>query len=332
MAGASVVRESLTDNLPKESERTLVSGEPRREAAPHTVRVGVLYGLAAYFAWGFIAVYFKAVAHVPALEVLAHRIVWSVAMLLAWLAWKGRLGDLRAAFTYRGGLLTLFGSTALIACNWFIFIWAVAQARVLEASLGYFINPLVNVILGFVFLHERLRRWQWASVGLAASGVLYLTLSYGQVPVISLVLASTFGLYGLLRKTMQVDGLVGLTVETILLLPVSAGYLLVLAGQGSLVFAHLSPGTDLLLALAGVVTALPLLWFANAVRRLPLATVGILQYIAPTLQFLLAVVAFGEPFTRDHLIAFLAIWSALALYSADAWRHGRPGRRAPEAL
>jgi chloramphenicol-sensitive protein RarD len=278
---------------------------------------GLLYGLAAYGFWGFVAIYFKAVKSVPPLEVLAHRIAWSVAVLAILLTVRLKWPAIRAALRERRTLLFLTGSTTLVAVNWFVFIWAVSHDQVLQASLGYFINPLVNVLLGFIFLGERLRRAEWISVGLATAGVAWLTISVGTLPWISLTLAFTFGFYGLLRKMAHVGALEGLAIETWILLPVSIAYLGWLWHDGTLVFAHRSIRIDLLLAAAGLVTALPLLWFAEAVRRLRLATVGLLQYIAPTLQFLLAVLLFREPFSIERLVAFLFIWTAIVIYSSD---------------
>lgn len=283
-------------------------------------RAGILYGLAAYTFWGLAVFYFKAIAGVPPLEILAHRILWSVPLLLAWLAARGRLGDLRDVLRARRTVAILLVTTVLIASNWLVFILAVSTGRVLQASLGYYINPLFNVLLGMVFLRERLRPVQWASVLLAFTGVAWLTASFGSLPVISLVLAGTFGLYGLLRKTVPADGPVALTVETGMLLPVVIGYVAVQAGRGEMAFLHASRTIDLLLLLAGLVTTLPLLWFTNAVRRLRLATIGFLQYLSPSLQLLLAVAVYDEPFTRTHLVTFCFIWSALALYSLDALR------------
>jgi chloramphenicol-sensitive protein RarD len=278
---------------------------------------GLLYGLAAYGFWGFVAIYFKAVKSVPALEVLAHRIVWSVVILALLLTVRLRWRAIRATFKDRQTILLLAGSTTLVAINWFTFIWSVAHDQVLQASLGYFINPLVNVLLGFLFLGERLRVGEWTSVALATAGVLWLTFSVGTLPWISLVLAFSFGFYGLLRKLARVAPLEGLAIETWILLPVSLAYLGWLWSQGTIVFAHQGLRMDLLLAAAGIVTAVPLLWFAEAVKRLRLATVGLLQYIAPTLQFLLAVLLFKEPFSVDKLVAFLFIWTAIAIYSSD---------------
>ena len=283
-------------------------------------RIGVVYGLGAYTFWGLSVFYFKAIASVSPLEILGHRILWSLPFLLGWLAARGRLGDLRAVLRARRTVAILLVTTVLIAANWVTYILAVATDRVVQASLGYYINPLLNILMGMVFLQERLRPVQWVSVLLAATGVAYLAISFGSVPFIALILAGTFSLYGLLRKTVPADGLVGLTVETSLLLPVVVGFMAVRAAHGEMAFLHVSRTIDLLLLLAGLVTTVPLLWFTNAVRRLRLATIGFLQYLSPSLQLLLAVVVYGEPFTRTHLVTFSCIWTALALYSFDALR------------
>lgn len=264
-----------------------------------------------------VPIYFKAVAKVPALEVLAFRVVGSVVLLALLMAAYRRWGEAVRALTHGRTGLALLATTVLIALNWLTFIWAVAHDLLVQASLGYFINPLVNVTLGFVFLRERLRPWQTVSVALAAVGVAFLTWAQQRPPGIALVLAFTFAFYGLLRKIVRVDALVGLTVETCLLTPVAAGYLVYIAGKSEMAFAHTNLRTDLLLLSAGIITAVPLLWFTHAARRLRLATIGFLQYISPTFQFLLAVLAFGEPFESYQLISFSLIWTALAIYSAD---------------
>ncbi|MHC4695548.1 MAG: EamA family transporter RarD [Planctomycetota bacterium] len=286
-------------------------------------RIGVAYGLAAYLWWGMVPIYFKQVAHVLPTEVLAHRVIWSVVLLSVLMRiydrWHVAYDLLRNKLT----IITLCGTMILIAGNWLVFIWAVANDRVLQASLGYFINPLFSVLLGFVFLRERLRRWQIVSVALAGIGVAYLTLGYGQVPWVALFLAVSFGFYGLLRKTAKVDALVGLTAETTLLAPLALGYLIYLAIRGDCVFGTQSRWMDLLLALGGVITAVPLLWFTNAARRLRLATMGFLQYIAPSMHFLLAVAVYGEAFTLAHQITFACIWTALIIYSIDTARSSK---------
>jgi chloramphenicol-sensitive protein RarD len=295
-------------------------------------RSGVFYGLAAYSWWGLVVLYFKAVSHVPELEVLAHRVLWSMLLLGLLVTLRGRWREAAAALRNRKTALTLVATTVLVASNWFVFIWAMSNNEVVQASLGYFINPLVNVLLGFLFLKERLRKWQWFSVVLAFTGVAYMTLGVGQFPWIAVFLATAFGLYGLLRKTVAVDSLLGQTVETAFLLPVALGYLGYLALNDSMAFLHVDLGTDVLLMAAGVVTATPLLWFATAARRLRLATLGFLQYIAPTSQLLLGVLVFGEAFTQDHQIAFTLIWAALAVYTADAVREQYANARRPRPL
>lgn len=298
----------------------LPGGEGGPASTARVARVGVAYGVAAYLWWGLCPVYFKAVASVPALQILGHRVVWSVALLVLLTQVQRRWASVRAVCSDRRTLLRLCATTALIANNWGLFIWAVTHDQLLQASFGYFINPLVNVLLGLVFLRERLRRMQTIAVLLAAAGVAYLIVGYGQVPWIALVLAFSFAFYGLLRKTARADALVGLTVETALLTPIALGYLIHQGLRGDGAFGVMSRQMDLLLASAGIVTALPLLWFAAAAKRLWYSTLGILQYLAPTGQFLLAVLAYGEPFTRDHLISFSLIWTALVIYSVDTAR------------
>ncbi|MBK9120711.1 MAG: EamA family transporter RarD [Phycisphaerales bacterium] len=295
---------------------------PSAAADGRALRVGALYGIGAYALWGIFPLYFKLVERVPGLEVLAHRIVWSVVFLLVLLALRRSWRPLGIALRTRRVVVTLAVTSLLIACNWLLFIWAVTHDHILQASLGYFINPLVNVLLGAVFLRERLRRIQTASVLLAAVGVGYLTFAGSEPPTVALILAATFGVYALLRKIAQVDAVVGLTVETALLLPFAAGYLLWLLSQQAAVFST-GWGISMVLMAAGVVTATPLLLFAMAARRLRLATLGLLQYIAPTGHFLIAVVVFREPFSGAHLFAFACIWVALAIYSSDLVRRTR---------
>ncbi len=292
----------------------------------HRPTAGVLYGLAAYLWWGLAPLYFKAIGQVPPPEILAHRILWSC-LLLGLILWRrGEWHALGVVAKDLRLLATLAASTVLIAVNWFVFIWAVANDRLLQASLGYFINPLVNVMLGVVVLKEALRPRQAVALAMAAVGVALMGLRVGGVPAVSLVLAVSFSLYGLLRKQAPVGGVTGLAVETGLLAPAALLYLVWLGGKERLVFLHLDTRTDLLLVAAGVITALPLVWFANAARRLRLATVGILQYVSPSLQFLLAVAVFGEPFALGELASFGLIWAALAIYTTDALRSSS-GRR-----
>lgn len=289
-------------------------------AAAESRRQGVIYGLAAYLCWGFFPVYFKSVKVVPPLEMVSHRIVWSLAFLLLLITWKGAWRSMLGLLTLPKSLSVLVATTLLIATNWLVFIYAISVGEVLQSSLGYFINPLVSVMLGWVFLRERLERPQWISLGLAATGVMYLAVQYGSMPWIALILAASFGLYGLIRKALHVEPLVGLTVETLLLAPFALFYLVQLNQQGTGVFLVHSTKLDLLIPMSGVVTAIPLLLFAAAAKKLRLATIGFLQYITPTMHFLLAITIFGETFTHTHLVSFLFIWAGLALYSLHAYR------------
>lgn len=279
---------------------------------------GLALGVGAYVSWGLLPLYIGLLQAVPALQLLAHRVVWSVVLLLALVLLLRRGGALLAAAKGRT-LVLLMGSASLIAFNWIVYIWAVQNGHVLEASLGYFINPLLNVALGVIVLGERLRRIQGAAIAIAAVGVLVLAASGGGALWIALALAVSFGLYGLLRKIAAIDALGGLTVETVLLAPLSLGWLLYAAETGEGAFGQ-SLRIDLLLVGAGIVTAAPLLMFAGAARRMSLATLGLIQYLAPSLQFFEAVVWFGEPVRLVHLITFALIWSGCALYAWDSVR------------
>jgi chloramphenicol-sensitive protein RarD len=294
-------------------------------------RNGLAYGFAAYGFWGLVPIYFKAVAAVPALEVLAHRVVWSVVVLAAVLTLQRRWSEVRAAVSHRRTFAVLFLSAVLVGVNWYIFIWAVAAGRVLQASLGYFINPLVNVFLGVVFLRERLSRGGVVAVVIAAVAVTWLTVQTGALPWVSLTLALSFGLYGLLRKTAPVKPVPGLMVETALMVPAALLLLAAIRSRGGLYFGTGSVGLDVLLVAAGLVTALPLLWFTAAARLLPLSTLGFLQYLAPTGQFLLAVLAYGEPLTLARLLAFVLIWIALGVFTIDQVRRGGAPSRVSES-
>jgi len=282
-------------------------------------RTGVLYTGGAFLFWGLAPLYWKQLESLPATEVLAHRIAWSLPCLALLIAWRGRWREVRSALGVSRTRVTLLATTLLIGGNWFTFIWAVNNGHVLDASLGYYINPLVSVLLGYLCLGERLRRPQWLSLGLAAAGVAILTSRHG-LPWISLVLASTFALYGLLRKIVAAQALTGLFIEVAILAPIAGAHLLRLHHGGQGAFASGDLPADLVLACAGPVTAAPLLMFTHGARRLTLASVGFLQYLTPTGHFLLAVACFGEAFTATHLAAFACIWTALALYSADLHR------------
>jgi chloramphenicol-sensitive protein RarD len=285
---------------------------------------GLLAGIAAYGSWGVIPIYFKAVSAAPPLELLAHRVVWALLFLVVLLNRQGRLAEFRAALRPSRTLAMLAASTVLIAVNWLVYIWAVVGGRVLEGSLGYFINPLVNVVLGVLVLEEKLERPVMAAVAVAALGVVWLTLSVGHPPWVSLALAGSFGSYGLLRKLAPVGAVVGLAVETLLLFPLALGYLAWAHGRGSLAFLAGDLRLDTLLVLAGPATAIPLLLFTAAARRLPLSTLGFVQYLSPTVQFLLAVFLWGEPLGRERAVAFACIWAGLLIFTVHSLRRGAP--------
>ena len=301
----------------------MTSGNATTPSPPTTpegrkaARTGVAYALSAYLLWGFFPLFFKQLAHVAPLQVLAHRISWSLLTLAIFVSAVGAWGAVRNALRDRLVMLTLCSTTLLIAVNWFVFIVAVNRNEVLQSSLGYFINPLVSIMLGVLFLRERLNRLKAASVAAAFLGVSILAVQYGRIPWIALVLAVTFGLYGLLRKVVKVDALTGLFVETLLLVPAAVAYLTILGRKGEGAFLAVSSATTTYLLLAGVITAIPLLWFSISARLLPLSTVGFMQYLTPTIHFLLAVLVFREPFDLVHLVSFLCIWVGLGLYSYD---------------
>ncbi len=284
---------------------------------------GVLYAALAFAWWGLFPLYFRIVTTVAPVEILAHRIVWSMVFLVlvlalrrqwAWLARVLRQPEVLAAFAV---------SAVLLASNWLTYLWAVNNGHLIDASLGYFINPLVNVLLGYTVLHERPRRAQWIALSLATLGVLWLTLAAGRLPWIALVLAASFGAYGLMRKVAVLGPLEGLALESMLLAPVALLALAFWARQGSGSFPAPDALTNLWLIAFGPITAVPLLLFAAGARRLPLTTLGLLQYIGPTIQFAIGVWVFREPFTAVRLVGFGCIWLALLLYSADGWRSAR---------
>lgn len=282
---------------------------------------GLSAAATAFLIWGLLPIYLKQLQHVPVLQITAHRLVWGCTIALLWLALRSELSTVAAALRTPRIRWRLLLSATLVSTNWLLYVWAIAADRIVDASLGYFINPLVNVLLGVLVLSERLNRAQWAAVSIAAAGVAYLTWSAGQFPWIAILLALTFGIYGLVRKVAQVEALPGFAGETLLLLPVGIGYLLwcEIAGMGS--FAHQGLATDILLILGGPLTALPLVLFAYGARRIPLSTVGLLQYIGPTLQLIAGVFLYHEPFDRARATGFTLIWAALAIYAIDgAWR------------
>ncbi|MCV2361359.1 EamA family transporter RarD [Paucibacter sp. TC2R-5] len=284
---------------------------------------GIVYAALAYLAWGLFPLYFKQIAQVPSLEVVMHRTLWCLVFMLGILAFMKRwawLGELRRTPKVLAAFML---SALLLSVNWVVYVWAVQTDHVLDASLGYFINPLVNVALGYVFLHERPRRLQWAAVAMAAAGVLWLTLQTGRLPWVALVLAISFGFYGLLRKIAKLGALEGLTLETLMLTPIALTALAWWTWTGqSAISAAVTQGevaTMGWLLFAGPLTAIPLLLFAAGARRIPMATLGLLQYISPSLQFMLGVWLYHEPMQPSRLLGFALIWAALLTYSLEGW-------------
>ncbi len=284
--------------------------------------------IAAFAMWGAFPLYFHALYQVSAFQVIAHRVLWSCVFVLIWMGLRGELPVLRTVMGNRGALGRLVVTATLITINWTVYVWAVITGHVVEASLGYFTGPLVNVLLGVVLLRERLTRVQWTAILIAAAGVTYLGVMAGRPPWIALTLAFSFGTYGLLRKLVQVEALPGLAVETVVLVPFAVGYLLWCESAGSGAFTHLGPAIDALLIGSGPLTAIGLFLFAYGTRRLPYSTVGILQYIAPTGQLLCGVLAFHEPFEKVRATGFALIWIALLLYATEGLRLSRKQQRA----
>jgi chloramphenicol-sensitive protein RarD len=278
---------------------------------------GIIYALLAYGIWGFLPIYWKTIQEVPATQILSHRIVWSFVFVMVILYFRKEWLVFVKAIRVRRTIIIFSLAAILISINWLTYIWAVNAGYIVETSLGYFINPLINVLLGVLFLKEKLRPMQWVPVGLAFVGVLYLTINYGALPWIALLLAFTFGLYGLIKKTAPLNSLHGLSLETGILFLPALFFLIFAESQGTGSLGHTGWFSGLLLVFTGVVTALPLLLFANAARRINLSTLGILQYIAPTLQFLIGVVLYDEPLTSARLVGFVIIWIALIIYSLE---------------
>lgn len=292
-------------------------------------RRGILYALATYLIWGFLPVYLKALKQVPAMEILAHRIVWSLVFLTIILSWRREWTFIRQALANRRVAVIYAITGCLLGVNWLTYIWGVNAGYIVETSLGYFINPLVSVLFGMVFLRERLRPWQWLPVGLATLGVLYLTWTYGSLPWIALLLAGTFGLYGLVKKVAPLGSLHGLTLETGVLFLPAVVYLGLIEVQGGGLYGHGGLKLTILLTLAGVVTAVPLLLFGAAVRQVPLSVMGLMQYLAPTCQFLLGVFVYGEPFSPQRLLGFSLVWAALLIFWIENFISYRKSLPAP---
>jgi len=279
---------------------------------------GVLAGIGAFVLWGILPIYWKEFSGISAMEILCHRIIWSFLLLQLILKYRGQDSWIKKLKSRPRTMLIYLGTAMLIGSNWYIYIWAVHSGYIVETSLGYFINPLVNVLLGVIFLHESLRRAQWVAVGIATFGVIWITLNYGEFPWIALVLAFSFGLYGLFRKTGPLHSMDGLTGETSFLLIPVISYLVYLEINGQSGFIHSGLKNSVLLIGSGLVTAVPLLLFAKAVRSIPLSTVGIIQYLAPSLQLMVGVLIYHETFDRTRLIGFSIIWVALLIYTMDS--------------
>lgn len=284
---------------------------------------GIAYAVSAYVLWGLFPLYFTRVAHVAAPEILVHRVVWSLVFVLALLAWTRRWAWLPALLKQPRVLGAFAASALLLSTNWLTYIWSVQNGHLIDASLGYFITPLVNVMLGYTVLHERPRRAQWIALSLAALGVVWLTVQAGQLPWMALVLSLSFGAYGLLRKIAPLGALEGLALETMLLAPPALVALAVWWGRGPASFPAPDVATNLWLVAAGPLTAVPLLLFAAGARRVSMTTLGLLQYVGPSIAFVLGIWVFREPFSGARFAGFLFIWAALVVYSADGWRVAR---------
>jgi len=293
---------------------------------------GLLYAFFAYFIWGLTPIYWKMIQHVPAIQLIGHRIAWSFILLSVVLFITRQWRELRSLASERRVMRIYLVAAALVGCNWFIYVWAVNSGHIVEASLGYFINPLLSVLLGVIFLRERLRMLQWIAVGLAAAGVIYLTATYGRLPWIALGLAFTFGFYGLVKKTAPLSSLHGLTLETGILFVPSVIFLAYQDGIGQGAFLHTGIGSDLLMAGAGLVTAIPLLMFVSAARRIPLTTIGIMHYITPTCQLLIAVLIYKEAFDITKAFGFGIVWIGLIIFAVEGYRTHRaiPTKSTPE--
>jgi len=287
---------------------------------------GLLYALGAYFTWGLFPIYWKFLKHVPAVQLLGHRILWSFALLALVLLFTGQFGALRQKLTDLKVLRIYALAAVLIGINWLTYVWAVNAGFIVETSLGYFINPLISVVLGMIFFRERLRPLQWIPVVLAAAGVIYLTLSYGRLPWIALTLAFSFGFYGLVKKLAPLNSVFGLTLETGILLVPAILYLVFAEISGAAAFSHTGATSDILMIGAGLATTIPLLMFAGAARRIPLTMIGLMQYIAPTMQFLLGIFIYKEPFSFQQLIGFGIVWCGLLVFAAESFYHNQ---RAP---
>ncbi len=290
------------------------------------MRKGIIYAAACYSAWGLFPIYFKSLHAIPSVEILLHRMIWALVFLALVLCVRKQWTWLASVLQQPKLIAGFAASALLLSANWFLYIWAINNDRIVDASLGYFMTPLVSVFLGYILLKERLRTIQWFAIACAGLGVIWLSLQTGHPPWIALVLASTFGMYGLLRKTASLGALEGLSLETMMLFPFALAYLIYLIMQGESAFVQTSTQTQFLLIAAGPITAIPLLLFGAAARRIPLATLGLMQYISPTIQLLIGVWLYHEQFSHDRLLGFLGIWMGLLIYSADSLRRNLIGK------
>jgi chloramphenicol-sensitive protein RarD len=283
------------------------------------MKKGIWYAFGAYTLWGLFPIYWKFLHHVPAIQLIGHRIFWSFITLFIFILFLKKWDAFRHA-VFKNRILKNYSIAALlIGINWLTYVWAVNSGHIIEASLGYFINPLISVILGVMFLHEKIRRWQWLPIGLAAAGVLFLTASFGSVPWIALALALSFGLYGLVKKISPLGSLYGLTIETGILFVPAMLFLSYCDFINEGAFLHTGPISDVLMIFTGLVTSVPLLMFASATRRIPLTLIGILQYISPTLQFLIGIIIYNEPFSNYQLAGYSIVWVALIIFALEGY-------------
>ncbi|MCM3636024.1 EamA family transporter RarD [Paenibacillus camelliae] len=295
------------------------------------MKKGIIYGLLAYLTWGLLPLYWKLFNAMPAGEILAHRILWSFVFVAVLVTVAKRWKQLKSVVKDRKSRWAVVLCSIFISCNWLLFIWAVNSGNVIETSLGYYMNPLISVVFAVLFLKEKLRAGQWAAIIIAGIGVLLMAVQYGHVPWIAIVLAVSFALYGLAKKVAQLDVLLGLTWETMIVVPIAMIYLTFIQVDGSATVHTLSGGSMVLLLLSGAFTALPLFWFAKAAERLPLSMVGFIQYIAPTTSLLLAIFVFDEEFTEAQLVSFTFIWFALIIYTFVSFRKAKASKQLSEA-
>ncbi|NEX45234.1 EamA family transporter RarD [Pseudotabrizicola algicola] len=295
-------------------------------------RSGFAFALCAYLLWGFLPLYMKALAHVSPLEVIAHRVLWSLPVGLGVIIWLGRTQDLRKALRTPRMLMMAAATAGLISVNWGTYVWAIGSGHALEAALGYYINPLFSVLLGRIVLKEQLTRAQWAAIGLAAAAVGLLTVEAGRVPMVAMGLTVTWGIYAYLKKSLPIGPNQGFTLEVMLLAPFALGYLVWLHSQGAPHFAQGVTSDDLLLIGTGLVTAVPLMIYANGAKRLRLSTIAMMQYVSPTIIFIIAVFVFGEPFGAARLVAFPMIWTALVIFTVSSIRARGRARQASSVI